>query len=290
MNAPRCIWPAETVLGEAPFWSAEEAALYWVDIDGKRILRYEPDTGTRRVFPQSHEFGCLIPRKSGGFVAGIDVGLAYVNADLSEVEVFATPESGVPQTRFNDGQCDRRGRLWVASADRDEAEPLGAIYCVEGSSSVSRVISEVMVGNGLGWSPDNSTMYFADTGLGTIFALDYDIESGTACNSRVFREVDEKFGYPDGLTVDAEGYVWSAHWSGWRITRYDPDGQVDRVIELPVPNVTSITFGGPNMDLLFVTTARLGLTDDQIAEAPLSGGLFLVEPGVTGLLEECYAG
>lgn len=289
MTIPQCIWPAETILGEAPFWVIEEAALYWVDIDGKAVLRYHPASGAREVFPQNHEIGCIIPRKTGGFVAGIDTGLAFISPDLATVDVFATPERDTPRTRFNDGQCDRRGRFWVASADRTETEPLGAIYRLNGDGEISRMISDVIVGNGLAWSPDNRTMYFADTGRGTIYALDYDIETGNACNQRVFKKVDKRHGYPDGLTVDAEGFLWSAHWNGWRVTRYDPDGEIERVVEMPVPNVTSVTFGGSDMGSLFVTTARLELNDEQIAAAPLSGGLFSFEPGVKGLPEELFS-
>ena len=290
MITPHCIWPAKTILGEAPYWMADEAALYWVDIDGKAILRYDATTKAREIFPQDHEVGCIIPRQSGGFIAGIDDGLAYFSADLSLIDILAAPEENIPRTRFNDGQCDRRGRFWVASADRSETEPLGAIYCVSGAGKVRQAIPGIIVGNGLGWSPDNRTMYYTDTGRGAIYALDYDIETATASNQRVFKQVDDAVGYPDGLTVDADGFIWSAHWNGWRVTRYDPDGEIERVVEFPVPNVTSVTFGGPDMDMLFVTTARLELSDTQIAEAPLSGGLFIVETGVTGMREAAFAG
>ncbi len=285
-----CIWPAETILGEAPFWSVDEGVLYWVDIDGKSILRINPESGKRQSFAQDHEVGCVVPRRNGGFVPGIDSGLAYVNADLTAVDLFASPESGIPDTRFNDGKCDRRGRFWVASADRNEAEPLGALYCLNGSGRLVRALSGIIIGNGMGWSPDNRTMYFTDTGYGTIYALDYDIETGTTQNRRVFKQVDAQEGLPDGLTVDAEGFIWSAHWSGWRVTRYDPDGRIERIIDMPVPNVTSLAFGGPNLDQLFVTTARLGLNDQEIGEAPLSGGLFVIEVGVRGLPEKPYDG
>lgn len=290
MTDIHCIWPAETTLGEAPFWFADEGALYWVDIDGKRVLRMIPESGHRRTFAQDHEVGCIVPRSGGGFVAGFDSGLAYVSADLMSVELFASPESDMPATRFNDGKCDRRGRFWVASADRSEAEPLGSLYCLNGSGHLIRALSGVVVGNGMGWSPDNGTMYFTDSGFGTIFALDYDIETGEVRNRRAFVKVDDQVGLPDGLTVDAEGFIWSAHWSGGRITRYDPDGRIDRVVDMPVPNVTSLTFGGPNLDQLFVTTARLGLSDQEIENAPLSGGLFVVDVGVKGLPETLYVG
>jgi sugar lactone lactonase YvrE len=275
---------------EAPFWSVDEGVLYWVDIDGKTVFRYRLENGAEQTFALDYEIGCLIPRRNGGFVAGLDRGLAFLNSGLTKTEFFASPEDGLPRTRFNDGKCDRRGRFWVASADRNEVEPLGALYCLNGSGQLTQALSQVVVGNGMGWSPDNKTMYFTDTGIGKIFAFDYEIETGATSNRRVFVEVDDQGGLPDGLTVDVEGFIWSAHWSGWRITRYDPDGRIDRVVDMPVPNVTSLTFGGPNLDQLFVTTARLGLSDQEIANAPLSGGLFVVDVGVKGLPETLYVG
>ena len=290
MSSIECAWPANAILGEAPFWSVDEGVLYWVDIDGKTVFRYRPENAAKEAFVLDHEIGCIIPRRKGGFVAGLDCGLAFFSPDLSKAEVFAAPEDAVPETRFNDGKCDRSGRLWVASADRNETEPLASLYSLSTSGQLTRVLSRVTVGNGIGWSPDNRTMYFTDTGIGTIFSFDYEIETGATGNGRVFVEVDERDGLPDGLTVDAEGYVWSAHWAGSRITRYDPKGGVERVIDMPVPNVTSLTFGGPDLCTLFVTTARLGMSDQELETAPLSGGLFVVDVDVGGILEFKYAG
>jgi sugar lactone lactonase YvrE len=285
-----CIWPAETILGEAPIWHADEACLYWVDIDGRKVMRIDPASGTRQGFDLEHEIGCLVPRHGGGFVAGLAAGLAYVDEAFAEIEIFAAPEADRPGTRINDGKCDRSGRFWVSSADRKEAEPLGALYCLNGTGELIRTVSGVVTGNGMSWSPDNRTMYFTDTGVGAIYAFDYDIDAGDICNRRIFTTVYESEGLPDGCTVDAEGFIWSAHWGGWRITRYDPGGGVDRVVEMPVPNVTSLAFGGTGLDRLFVTTARLGMTDQEIEDAPLSGGLFALDVGVRGLPEMPYAG
>jgi sugar lactone lactonase YvrE len=290
MSSIECVWAANALLGEAPFWSVEEGVLHWVDIDGKMVFRYRPEKAGKETFAQDHEIGCIVPRRNGGFVAGLESGLAFLDSNLNKVEFFASPERDLPGTRFNDGKCDRRGRFWVASADRNEAEPLGALYCADGSGRVNRVLSGVIIGNGLGWSPDNRTMYFTDSGYNTIYAFDYDIETGVARNRRIFVEVDEKVGMPDGLTVDADGFVWSAHWGGWRITRYDPAGRIDRVVEMPVPNVTSLAFGGGNLNQLYITTARLGMSARAIFEAPLSGGLFVIEPDVAGLPETVFAG
>ncbi len=290
MSSIECVWPANAILGEAPFWSVDEGVLYWVDIDGKTVFRYRPESAAKEAFVLDHEIGCIIPRRNGGFVAGFDRGLAFLNPDLSKAEFFAAPEDGVPKTRFNDGKCDRYGRFWVASADRNEVEPLASLYCLNGSGQLTRVFSKVIVGNGIGWSPDNRTMYFTDTGIGKIFAFDYEIETGALGSRRVFVEVDERDGLPDGLTVDAEGYVWSANWAGSRVTRYDPKGGIERVIDMPVPNVTSLAFGGRDLDRLFITTARLGMSDQELEAAPLSGSLFAVDVGVRGMPESKYAG
>lgn len=284
-----CVWPAEAKLGEAPFWSVTEDCLYWVDIDGRRAFRFDPGSGDRQVFVQRHEVGCLVPRRQGGFVAGVDVGLAFIDRDLAGAEVFASPEAG-RRTRFNDGKCDRRGRFWVASTDREETEPLAALYRLD-AGGLARVVPGLIVGNGMGWSPDDQTMYLTETAAGTIFAFDYDIARGGLSNQRVFAQVPNEHGLPDGLTVDAEGFVWSAHWGGARITRYAPEGTIDRVIALPVPNVTSLAFGGPALDRLYVTTARLGMSAQALAAAPLSGGLFVIDDtGVVGLPETEFDG
>ena len=290
MTTVECIWPAETILGEAPVWCPVEKVVYWVDIDGKTILRIDAQTGDRQVFSQAYEFGCIVKRSDGGFIAGTKAGLAFVDAALESPEIFATPETEFPKNRFNDGKCDSRGRFWVGSTDCDEIEPNGSLYRVTGSDDVTQILPDIIVSNGLGWSPDDKTMYFTDSGHGVIYAFDYDIETGDIDNKRMFARVDPSDGLSDGLTVDSEGFIWGAHWDGWRITRYAPDGRIVRTIGIPVPNVTSVAFGGDALDQLFITTARLGMSEDQLKEAPLSGGLFVVDVGVSGKPETPYMG
>ena len=285
-----CIWPAQAELGEAPVWCPDEEALYWVDIIGRTVHRLDPRSGERDSFPQAHQIGCIVKREGGGFIAGFDCGLGFVDDALTGLEIFAAPEADLPQNRFNDGKCDRRGRFWVNSADMEEREPSGALYRVGPDHTVERLFSDVVLPNGLGWSPDDGIMYFTDSCRQDIVAFDFDAATGAIANRRVFAAVDEADGMPDGLAVDAAGFVWSAHWAGGRITRYAPDGTVDRVIELPVPNVTSLAFGGHNLDRLFVTTARLGLSNEQLEAAPLSGGLFVLDVGVVGLPEAWFRG
>ncbi len=285
-----CIWPAGAELGEAPVWCPDEEVLYWVDITGRAVHRFDPKSGERDTFPQAHQIGSIVKREGGGFVAGLDCGLGFLDDALADLEVFAAPETALPRNRFNDGKCDRQGRFWAGSADKEEREPSGSLYRVGHDHTVERLFSDVVIANGFGWSPDNGTMYFTDSSRQAIDAFDFDAATGAIANRRVFAAVDKADGMPDGLSVDASGFVWSAHWNGWRVTRYAPDGGIDRVIELPVPHVTSIAFGGRGLDRLFVTTARLGLSDDELAAAPLSGGLGVVDAGVVGLPEARFAG
>ena len=284
-----CLWETRTILGEAPYWCTHDKVLYWVDIDGKMIFSIDPVSGMRQEFRQDYEFGCIVKRSDGGFIAGTNEGLVHLDQALSSPDIFAVLETQYPDNRFNDGKCDRRGRFWVGSTDRNEKETTGALYRVNGSGDISQMCSEVFISNGLGWSPDNKSMYFTDSGHGTIYVFDYDIDTGEIENKSVFATVDRVNGMPDGLTVDAEGGIWSAHWGGGgRITRYDPDGQIERVIEMPVPLVTSLAFGGENLDQIFITTASLGLSETDLKEAPLSGSLFTFNVGIKGLAEIPY--
>ena len=285
-----CIWPAQAELGEAPVWCPDEKALYWVDITGRAVHRLDPRSGERDSFPQAHQIGCIVKREGGGFIAGFECGLGFLDDALAGLEIFASPETDLPQNRFNDGKCDRRGRLWVNSADKEEQEASGSLYRVGQDHAVERLLSGIVLPNGMGWSPDDSILYFTNSSRRVIEAFDFDPATGAIANRRVFAAIDEAAGLPDGLCVDATGFVWSAHWGGWRITRYSPDGTINRVIELPVPNVTSLAFGGTDLDRLFVTTARLGLSDDELVGAPLSGGLFVVDAGAVGLPEARFAG
>ncbi len=277
MNNVRCIWGAGAILGEGPLWDAADGCLYWVDIKGRTLNRYRPDDESRRTLAMPEEIGCIALRENGGMVAALRSGLCFMDPVSGSVEIFARPEADLPGNRFNDGKCDRSGCWWVGSMDDGIKNSSGSLYRVSTSLDVERVLSGFVVTNGVGWSPDNKTMYFTDSENRTILAFDFDILSGQIENRRTFVRVADDAGLPDGLTVDAEGGVWSAHWDGWRISRYDPDGNVERVIKMPVPRPTSCTFGGAGFDLLYVTSD--------------SGGIFEIEgTGITGLDEPRFRG
>lgn len=286
----RCAIPASLFLGEGPHWSAQDQQLYFVDILAPSVCAGDPAKGTYQSWAMPELTSFLIPRRKGGFVAGMQSELRAIGPDMKEIVTLAKPETNRPGNRFNDGKCDRRGRLWAGTLAIDTTPGQGSLWRLDPDGSVHEMDRGFHVSNGLGWSPDDRLFYFTDTAKQTIYVYDFDAETGTIENRRVFVTIAESEGKPDGLTVDAEGFVWSAHWDGWCVTRYDPDGQVERVINLPVPRPTSCVFGGPEMQTLFVTSARIRLSAGQIADAPLSGSVFAIDAGIKGLPENVFGG
>jgi sugar lactone lactonase YvrE len=213
-------------------------------------------------------------------VAGQD-GIEVLDFATGRCTPFANPEPDMAENRLNDAKVDGDGAIWVGSMRLDAGAAAGSLYCIDGAGRSVRMESGITVSNGLGWSPDGGTFYFVDTIPGTIWA--YPVVGGRLGARRVFAQIPEREGRPDGLCVDAEGHVWCAIWDGWRVDRFRPDGTLERSLHLPVPRPTSVCFGGEGLGTLFVTSARTRLPASALAEAPLSGGLFACEPGVAGL-------
>ncbi len=289
MQAPKCISPAGALLGEGVVWLAEEQAVYWVDIKGRFVHRHHPVSGEQKSWPMPEEIGCLVPRTGGGFIAGFQSGLAAIDLDTGATEPFGSPESGVPGNRINDGKADARGRLWVGTMDNAEVDPTGALYRFDADRGEHRLDDGYVITNGPAFSPDGETLYHTDTLKKTIYAFDL-ADDGSLSNKRVHITIAEGEGWPDGMTVDAEGHLWVAHFGGWRITRFTPDGAVDTVIEMPVGQNTNVAFGGPDLDVLYITTAAKQLDEAELAEQPLAGALFECPVGVRGLPAGRYAG
>ena len=212
---------------------------------------------------------------------------------LKQLEKLAEPESDKPGNRFNDGKTDRQGRMWGGTmGDVHCDHPIGSLYRLGADLTPVRVDQGIRCSNGLGWSPDSKTMYFTESFRYRILAYDFDAATGNVSNRRVFVSLAQhESAFPDGgLTVDAEGYVWSAQPMFGRLARYSPGGELERVIELPVSRGTSVRFGGPNLDVLYVTTMRETLSEEQLAEEPLAGSLLALRPGVKGLAETPFSG
>jgi sugar lactone lactonase YvrE len=229
-------------------------------------------------------------RAGGGWIVVKEDGISAIDPATGRREVLLHPEANLSGNWFNDCKCDRQGRLWTGSADRGEKDPTGSLYIIDAKLQVRRVDSGIICANGPAFSPDGKVCYFCDSYARRIFRYDVDRATAEVGPRMPFATVPDDDGYPDGMTVDAEGFLWNAHWDGWRVTRYAPDGTIDRVIEVPVPRPTAPGFGGPDLATLYITSAAGGLSEQQLREAPLSGGLFACEPGVRGLPEPMFAG
>jgi L-arabinonolactonase len=285
-----CIFPAAALLGESPVWCPADNALYWVDIKRPAIHRFNPITAVCQTWHVQDQVASIALRRSGGAIAALRCGLAYFDFQTGAVCRLFERILHEADMRFNDGRCDRSGRFWVGTLHEARHAGTAALYRFEPDGRCTKVITGVTVSNGIAWSPDNRTMYFADSWTRTIFSFDFDLDSGTLHKQRIFVQLPSGSGVPDGATVDAEGCLWSANFDGGCITRYTPDGSVDRTIRMPVQRPTSCVFGGKDLGTLFVTSASLGLTDQQRREAPLAGGLFAVDVGVKGLPEPRFGG
>jgi sugar lactone lactonase YvrE len=277
-------------LGEVPVWDVAEQALYWVDIEGCLLQRFEPSTGAIRQWRLSERVCALALRKSGGIVLALASGFVFFDPPTGNIERLAAPEADRPNNRMNDGKCDRRGRFWAGTMDDRLTAPTGALYRLDPDLSCHCMESGIGISNSLAWSPDDRVFYFADTLRRTIFAYDFDLASGAISRRRVFADCADQPGSPDGSTIDAEGYLWNAQWDGWRLVRYAPDGRVDRVVALPVQKPTSCMFGGPDLATLYVTSAIWDLRGEALAAQPHAGGVLALDVGVRGLPESRFAG
>jgi sugar lactone lactonase YvrE len=292
MNELTHLVSSQNRLGETPIWSPEENALYWVDWGGQPLCRFEPATRDFRTFPVSLPVTALARRASGGLIAVAFQGLYGWEPAINEFKlIYGPPEPDNPNMCYNDAAVDRQGRLLVGTVDmQDPFLPDGSLYRLDPDGSFHKLDTGYATANGIGLSPDGKTVYVADQRHNQIIALDYDTVSGTVSNRRLFACVPENEGMPDGLIVDAEGFVWNGHWDGWRLTRYDPAGRIERQIRFPVQHVISFAFGGKDLDDLFVTTSAWDFSDEQRKQQPWAGDLLHVNTGVKGLLEPVFEG
>jgi sugar lactone lactonase YvrE len=296
----RCVLQARSVLSEGALWSAPEKALYWVDQMRPEIHRFDPATGEDVKFELELpvQLGAIVPRQAGGFVLAAADGISFIDAAMRRRTPVGNPMAAHPRACFNDAKCDRQGRLWAGTTDRQETDPYGTLWRFDPDGTASRVADGFIASNGPSFSPDGRTLYHTRSHEKTIMAYDIDPATGAASNERVFARTDPDGGIPDGSTVDAEGFLWQTHWGGSRVTRYAPDGRVDRVLEMPAKIVTSCAFGGEELTTLYVTTASIAFVDGQwvymdeagFAADPTLGGIFAVEVGVRGLPEPAFRG
>lgn len=287
MKAERLV-ACQNILGEGPLWSAEEKALYWVDITGRKIHKLIPESKKKEVYPMPKRIGAIGVREKGGFVCCAEDGFYFIEPTTGQMEFITNPEPDKPDARFNDGKVDRGGRFWAGTMTPRGAS--SALYMLDANLKGHRMLSDITISNGIGWSPDNATMYYADSNRYVIHAFDFDITSGTIENQRDFLRLGGKSGVPDGLTVDSAGFVWCAIYDGWKVICLDPSGKIAGEIKLPVARPSSVAFGGKELDMLFITSISEGLSEQEKALQPMAGDLFAVSPGVKGLPEPKFTG
>ncbi|MDG9717099.1 SMP-30/gluconolactonase/LRE family protein [Streptomyces sp. DH24] len=272
---------AEAALGEGPTWDAAAGRLLWIDILGSRVHGYDPVSGRRTVRTTEQHVGAVKPRAGGGLVLNLRDGIGLLDPDDSFRWLH---REVVPGRRANDAAVAPDGALWAGTMRYDEAPGGGTLSRVTGDGTVEVVLPDVAVSNGTGWSPDGRRMYYIDSPTRRVDVFDHD--AGRVTGRRPLAVIEDGAGFPDGLTVDADGCVWVALWDGGAVRRYTPDGVLDRVIELPVPRVTACAFGGAGLTDLYITTARVGLDSPP----PLAGSLLVVPGAGQGLPQPAFAG
>ncbi len=269
-------------LGETPVWNSEEDVLYWIDIEGKAVNAYSPAGGMNRTFEVSELIGCIALAPTGLILAtGEDIvrfGPDGIPMEMIHAQVFEDDK-----VRFNDGRVDRYGRLYVGTMDLRERDPLGRLYLVHSDGTSEMVLDSLVVSNGLDFSQDGSRLYHIDSSTQGVDVYNVDAESGRIFHrSRLF-EVPKRFGEPDGLVIDAENCLWMSMWGGGKVVRFDLSGTVLEQVEMPVSQPTGITFGGEELDQLYICSARVGLNPVELHAQPLSGSLFCLDAGVAGI-------
>lgn len=292
-GAPRPVWEARATLGEGACWSVREQALWWVDILGQQLHRWQPDSGAQRSWALPDTVSAVAERAAGpGLLLTLRRGFVLFDPESGRLQRLAEPEPERTGNRFNDGKCDAQGRFWGGTMDFACEAPTGALYRLEADGRCERAFDAGFpVTNGPAWSLDGGTMFFNDTVRRRVFALPFDAARGSLGEPRLFLQFDADDGHPDGMTTDAEGGLWIAHWGGGCVSRHDAATGAELArIALPTAHITNLAFGGPALRTLFITSARAGLSDAQLAEQPLAGALFALETGIAGLPAGLFKG
>jgi sugar lactone lactonase YvrE len=267
----------QCLLGEGPVWDAKEEMIYWVDIERHEIHACGSNGQDHRVINTGESIGAVALHSKGKLLAALQHGFAFIDLTDNSKEWIGNTVEEVPGNRFNDGKCDPSGRFWAGTINRQGAKGAGNLYALETEGNVNLKLKGVSVSNGMAWSPDGNYFYFIDTATREVSGFDFNPVSGDISNQRTVVHIPPGMGKPDGMTIDTEGMLWVALWDGWSISRWDPfTGALLCRIMLPVARITSCTFGGKDLRDIYVTSASLGLTDQQKKEQPLAGSVFVL--------------
>ncbi len=283
----------QAALGEGPLWDHEQQVLWWVDILGQRVHRFDPAMNEDAAYDVGQMVGAVVRRTRGGLALAVAGGFATFNPGIGQFTIVADPEADRPHNRFNDGKCDPAGRFWAGTMSlAEKPRPrTGGLYSLDGEGNVTQHLSEVGVSNGIVWTSNGRTMYYIDTANRAIEAFDFDIDAGKLSNRRTVCEVSAAEGSPDGMAIDEDDNLWVALWGGWGILQIDPrTGTRLARVDVPAAQTTACAFGGGDFSKLYITTARDGISESDLASQPLAGDLFICEPGVRGVPSAMYVG
>jgi sugar lactone lactonase YvrE len=277
-------YPAANVLGEGPVWHGGRQSLFWVDIEGKQLQELKWPTLQFQSWPMPEMIGMVVPYNENSLVVALQGGLALFHLETGQLDWLTEIEKDSIENRPNDGKCDSRGRLWLGTMHKGASINSGSLYCMQKNLITSKLTS-LTISNGMAWSRDDKHFYFIDSSLHRIDQYGFDSITGDIQFERTAVTIPSEMGLPDGMTIDEEGMLWVAQWGGFCVCRWDPNtGSLLHKIEVPVPQVTSCTFGGENLDVLFVTTARVGLSEELLLKYPESGHVFSAQMKVRGFL------
>ena len=272
------------LLGEGAFWNHKTQELYWVDIEDKKFNIYNPSSVTNRSISMPSLIGTVVPYIESEAVVALLDGIYKVNLQTEELSILSYVESNMPENRFNDGKCDPNGNLWVGSMHFEQSRPNASVYKINEQGETVKMIDSVTISNGIVWTKDARTMYYIDTPTGNIMAYDYDSKTSTIPNGRIAVKVSEDLGFPDGMAIDENDMLWVGMWNGNAVSHFDPiSGKLVSKISVPAHNVTSCAFGGDNLDILYITTSSLDMTEEEQETFPLAGSIFKANPGVKGV-------
>lgn len=294
MNAPlqniKVVGNISSSLGEGPLWDEKNNKIYWIDILNGHLHSFDPQKNEQTTIELHQMIGSFSLSQNNKIIAALKEGIYWVDIQTGNKELIMQPEIQLPNNRFNDGKCDPAGRFWAGTMSLSEEKEAGSVYVIEKNKSTNelvskKIISHTTISNGMAWNKDQNIFYFIDTPTFNIVAYDYDIATCEIKNKRVVVAIAPTEGYPDGMTIDAEGMLWVAHWDGWQVSRWNPNnGEKLMSIKLPVAKITSCTFGGPTLNDLYITSASVGLSEQALKEQPLAGALFVLPNcGYTGL-------
>ncbi len=286
MKKPELLINLGGIIGEGICWDEQTQMLYWIDLLENKIFAYDINKSSLKIIDAGQNTGCIAVREKGGLIAGLQNGIFFVDIETGKLTPVVDPESDKPDNRFNDGECDCMGRLWAGTMSKKldsgsgDNTPAGALYLIDTDLKVTKKLPAVTISNGIGYSPDNKIMYYIDSPTRNVDAFDFDKETGEITNRRAVVHVTEDVGMPDGLTVDADGNLWVGMWGGGAVVKYSPQtGQMLEKIEIPAPFITTMVFGGKEMDEMFVNTAKM---NTDLNKYPDAGGVFRIKMDVKG--------